>query len=186
MSLSGKIYFLLFLATIIIKGCSPEAGRKTLNFFFDGVSNNEALLQTIHVDTLNVTDTSIVAIIVPSVPQTIYHIPYLEKECAACHDRTSMGKLVMSQPRLCYQCHENFGEKYNVLHGPVAGGYCSDCHHPHFAKEKNLLKRTGQDLCLNCHVSGEGFNTTIHEGIEDTNCTECHNPHGGEDRLMFN
>ena len=183
---SDTKYLLFLLFAFILNACSPEAGKKTLNFFFDGVPSKDVLGQSTSTDSLIGSDTIVTTLNAPSDLQTIYHIPYLDKECAGCHDRTSMGKLVMPQPRLCYQCHENFGEKYYVLHGPVAGGYCSDCHHPHYAKEKNLLKRTGQDLCLNCHVPGEGFNTIIHEGIENTNCTECHNPHGGEDRLMFN
>lgn len=179
-------YIIILPAAIILSGCSPEAGKKTLNFFFDGVPGEDILGKTTNKDSLISSDTTVNTINVPSTSETIYHIPYLEKECAACHEQGSMGKYIMLQPRLCYQCHNNFEDKNKVLHGPVAGGYCSACHHPHFSKEQGLLKRTGQELCLYCHIPGEGFNTRIHEGIEDTNCTECHNPHGGEDSLMFN
>lgn len=186
MSCFGNKYLLLFMAVLILSSCSPEAGRKTLNFFFDGVPSKEVAEQSNDVDSLIKIDSALTNLNVPEKSQIIYHIPYLEKECASCHDQTSMGNLVMPQPRLCYQCHENFEQIYNVVHGPVGGGYCTECHQPHYTKEKYLLRLSGQELCFQCHVTGVTFNTTIHEGIEDTNCTECHNPHGGEDSLMFN
>ena len=186
MSDSGTKYFLIFLTVFFLSACSPEAGKNTLKFFFDGVPGDEVMELKGSNDSLNISDTLAIDSENPTAPLTVYHIPYLEKECATCHDQGAMGKYVMPQPRLCYQCHEIFEERYKVLHGPVGGGYCTACHHPHFTKEKSLLKRPGQELCLYCHAPGEGFNTIIHEGIENTNCTECHNPHGGEDKLMFN
>jgi len=170
----------------VMAGCSPEAGKKTLNFFFDGVPEKQFVAQTAVIDSSNLSDSSASEIKIPPKPENVYHPPYLEKECTACHNLNSMGKFVMPQPQLCYQCHEDFKEIYKVVHGPVAGGYCTACHNPHFTKEKSLLKRTGQKLCLYCHEPGEGFNVESHDGIEDTACTECHNPHGGETRKMFN
>ncbi|MEN8155447.1 MAG: cytochrome c3 family protein, partial [Bacteroidota bacterium] len=78
------------------------------------------------------------------------HHPYREKECALCHNQNRMGSLKEPQPGLCYQCHENFGNKYHFEHGPAAGGHCTECHDPHKSKEEKLLVQTGTDLCLNC------------------------------------
>ena len=186
MFLSESKYLLFISAVFIINACSPEAGKKTLNFFFDGVPSEEMVEQIINNDSLNGIDSTRLNSVAPATLQITYHMPYLEKECASCHEQYSMGNYVLPQPKLCYQCHENFEDKYKILHGPVEAGYCTACHQPHYGNEKNLLKRIGQDLCKHCHAPGVGFNTKIHEGIEDTNCIECHNPHGGEDRLMFN
>ena len=147
MSANGLKYLFIILAIIFLNACSPEGTKKTLNFFFDGVPGEE--VEQIDVaDSLNQPYSSTIVSAISSKPQNIYHLPYLEKECASCHDWSSFGKYVLSQPRLCYQCHEIFKEKYNVMHGPAAGGYCTSCHHPHFSKEKALLIRTGQKLCL--------------------------------------
>jgi len=185
MNNAGSVSSIIIFILILLGGCSPEAGKKALNFFFDGVPGDELLEQTTSIDSIKKPDTTVQETELPNIEMTVYHIPYLEKDCSNCHDQNTMGRYILPQPKLCYQCHENFEERYKTVHGPVAGGYCTACHQPHYAQE-NLLKRSGQELCLNCHVPGESFNTTIHEGIEDTNCIECHNPHGGEDRLMFN
>ncbi|NOX85830.1 MAG: hypothetical protein GXO86_07695 [Chlorobi bacterium] len=116
----------------------------------------------------------------------IFHPPYQEKECANCHNQGQMGKLLEPLPGLCYQCHESFGDQYQVLHGPVDAGFCTQCHNPHMSKNKFLLIRTGQNLCLNCHLSKDVFKNEAHSDIEDADCTECHNPHGGEDRFILN
>ncbi len=186
MKKAGTKYMLMLAAIVFIAGCSPKAGKKTLNFFFDGVPGEESENPVTMGDSLNLSDSLTAVSRVPVVPENIYHLPYLEKECSGCHDQNSMGEYVLPQPALCYQCHEDYAENYKVIHGPVAGGYCTECHHPHYSKEEYLLERTGQSLCLYCHVAGESFSMEVHDGIEDTNCTECHNPHGGEDRYMFN
>ncbi|MDX2443213.1 MAG: cytochrome c3 family protein [Bacteroidales bacterium] len=179
-------YLIAFVAIILCNACSPEAGKKTLNFFFDGIPAESQQVLAIATDTLIIIDSLRPTQENFQKAEITYHIPYVGKECASCHDQDFMGKYVLPQPELCYQCHEDFNNRYEVLHGPVAGGYCTNCHHPHFTKEENLLKRTGQELCLYCHIPGKGFNEQIHVGIENTNCIKCHNPHGGKDRLMFN
>ncbi len=156
---------------------------KTLTFFFDGVPdtvapvhNQDSVLQTGNNNQPENT-------ILPA-PETnrFIHPPYQDRECDICH---SEGALTMPQPQLCYQCHEDFSTKYTFVHGPVAGGYCTACHHPHMGN-KHLLLRKGQDICLFCHEKEQVFKNENHDGIENTNCTECHNPHGGEDRYFFN
>ena len=181
------IFFFTIIASLFI-GCSPEFHYKVLSFFFDGVPDPNKTEITVTNDSLIQIDSTRIKEISGRVlkPQFIIHPPYREKECAGCHDQNSMGKLLLPQPGLCYQCHEDFNETYSLLHGPVAGGYCTSCHSPHMAKLEKLLLRSGQQLCLHCHNSARIFKNEIHEDIEDTNCTECHNPHGGEDRYILN
>lgn len=168
---------------LLFWGCSKEISYKTLNFFFDGVPDtsaipikNETLLQT-----NNTKKTDNLALTVPETNRTI-HPPYKNRKCKICH---TDGGFTMPQPQLCYQCHEDFSSKYAYIHGPVAGGYCTACHHPHMG-EKKLLLRKGQALCFYCHEKEIVFKNENHSGIDETNCTECHNPHGGQDRTLFN
>ena len=178
------LMFVFFLA--VIDSCSPHATNKTLRFFFDGVPVIDTLVTEQITDTANAVSDSLVANRPdPHKTTKFYHAPYREKQCGLCHDQQQMGKLTESQPALCYQCHEDFGDVYKFVHGPVAGGYCTSCHNPHFASDSTLLVRTGQDLCLYCHKPGKGYNEEIHDGIEDTACTECHNPHGADSRELL-
>ncbi len=178
-----RIIAFIFFVSFIVR-CSPQVANKTLRFFFDGVPVKDTLVQVQSVDTTSSFDSDSLTVnrIDPHKATNYYHVPYKEKQCDVCHDGQSMGKMLEPQPELCYQCHESFNDVYKVVHGPVAGGYCTACHSPHFAKDSTLLIRTGQDLCLYCHKPGEGYDTELHDGIEDTSCTECHNPHGGDTR----
>jgi predicted CXXCH cytochrome family protein len=175
------VVFLLYLS-----GCSTTNNYKTLSFFFDGVPDPAKTTSTQVNDTLNNRDTLAFAQNpVNTGPQMQLHSPYQDKKCNSCHDQSKMGKLIKNLPDLCYQCHEDFGTRYKVLHGPVAGGQCSVCHSPHMSLNADLLIRTGQSLCLHCHDAGAILKTAVHQDIKETNCTECHNPHGGENRNIL-
>lgn len=174
------VFFLLFY----LSGCVTTKNYKTLSFLFDGVPNpsktadnqdNDSLLN--HDTTLFAQNTTQKASV-----QTSVHPPYQDKQCNSCHDQSTMGKLIKSPPDLCYQCHEDFSDKYKVIHGPVGGGQCTQCHNPHMSANKELLIRTNQSLCLHCHDSKQVLETEAHLAIKDADCTTCHNPHGGDDR----
>ncbi len=182
---TGVRFLLIVFSLSGMVCCSPEAGQKTLRIFFDGVPEETSRPAFMTTDTSGTPDSLLQARVNPHLTKNYYHLPYQEKQCDACHNQASMGKFTEPQPALCYQCHEDFGDRYKVLHGPVAAGYCTLCHSPHFAKDSTLLIRSGQDLCFYCHRPGETFDTEIHDGIEDTDCTECHNPHGGESRELM-
>ncbi|WP_289053996.1 cytochrome c3 family protein [Carboxylicivirga marina] len=183
-----KLFKLLFFScfTFGVIGCSPENKYKVLSTFFDGVpvpttgvikrvdtvhgpSYNELFLNQKRLENMELKR----------------HAPYDAKECNMCHIPNSMGKLIMEQPNLCYQCHENYNDRYKYIHGPVAAGYCNSCHDPHQSRLNNLNTRDGQDLCMYCHIEKDVFGNENHSDIVDFHCTECHNPHGGEERFMF-
>lgn len=155
-----------------------------LSFFFDGVPEINVNIQK--ADTVvNTTDSNALSLLKPPDIQAeiFVHPPYADRECKICHREG--GEFSEPQPQLCYQCHEDFTSKYLYIHGPVAGGYCTECHHPHSGKKK-LLIRQGQDLCLYCHEKEFIFKNENHSEIGETDCTECHNPHGGQDKTLFN
>ncbi|MCF6342569.1 MAG: hypothetical protein L3J31_07180 [Bacteroidales bacterium] len=178
---------ILFAVVVFIIACTPRSSYKSLSVFFDGVPNPDVIDSIARADSLSKIAMTKDAPARDRVrTEYVFHPPYVDKECASCHDQGQMGKLLEPMPGLCYQCHEDFADQFEVLHGPVGGGFCTECHNPHLTKDKHLLVRTGQDLCLGCHNTNDVFSNEVHEDIEDADCTECHNPHGGDDRFIFN
>jgi predicted CXXCH cytochrome family protein len=181
-----KIIFLCFVALSV--GCSSSGRYRVLSFFFDGVPEpagaNSAATDSLAADSTVAPDAEKRS--QPAAAQYFYHAVYEEKSCESCHDPDNGNQLMEDQPDLCYQCHEDFSEKYSVLHAPVEGGECTSCHNPHLAKNKFLLVRQGQALCFECHFSEDIMETETHQDLGETDCTECHNPHGGEDEQLFN
>jgi predicted CXXCH cytochrome family protein len=114
-----------------------------------------------------------------------FHKPYEQRVCSKCHEKGNSLRLVAQIPELCYLCHEDYHNKYKVLHGPLEVGTCSNCHNPHQSEHKILLTRKGQDLCLFCHDRTDINKTEIHKSIGDKDCWSCHNPHGGADRRFM-
>lgn len=177
--------FILLTAVIVIS-CSPKSNYKVLSVIFDGVPDPYLADSIAKNDSLQKVEDILFRTLEPEKPQFVFHPPYLEKDCAICHDQNVMGRLLFPMPGLCYQCHENFNDQYVALHGPVDAGFCTECHNPHMNKNENLLIREGQELCFQCHTAEDIFRNETHTDIEDVNCTECHNPHGGEDRFILN
>lgn len=188
MPLKRYLYILLFAILVLASmvGCTPKTSYNVLSFFFDGVPDLNQTSMTITTDSLSMADS--MAISENQFPVStpyIFHQPYEQKECDICHNNAFMGQLNEAQPDLCYNCHENFSDVYQYVHGPVVAGYCSKCHNPHLSKLESLLLLEGQSLCLQCHEAEWVFKNESHEGIEDYNCTECHNPHGGDNKYYY-
>ena len=181
--LNRKIILCLLVAVILLTGCSDEVRYKVISFIFDGVPNPEEKEKVVLSDTLNVSDSVVNQQLLTELetPNIIFHSPYQKRKCIECHNQSSMGGMQNKMPELCYKCHENLGNKYKVLHGPVDAGYCNACHHPHYSKNENLLLKTGRELCLDCHLSEDIYSNKIHAKQESTLCTDCHNVHGGDD-----
>jgi predicted CXXCH cytochrome family protein len=182
------ITLMMIIILINLSGCSTTHRYKTLSFFFDGVPNPDKGIAIQSSDSLIRKDTTATAqnSLGKIIPQMYFHPPYKEKECSICHDQTRMGKYTKPQPELCYQCHDDFGTKFKVLHGPVGGGQCVICHSPHQSMNANLLLRQGQAICLYCHNSEQVMAAEQHQDIKDASCMDCHNPHGGDDKFILN
>jgi len=175
---------LLLIFLIINSSCSSEEGRKVLSIFFDGVPQNGMKKQA--TDSVLVNNKSKHKNNKRKITeQMFYHPPYQKRGCDKCHNLQAGNKLIKKPPELCYSCHDNFKNQFAVLHGPVASGFCTQCHNPHLSKFSNLLKRKGQNLCLYCHEKKDVLRNEVHEDIGNSDCTECHNPHGGEDRFLL-
>lgn len=180
MDLNKLLIRITLFSGLFIISCSPKISHNMLSFFFDGVPDPLEISKISSVDTLNISDTAQVISPVVKIarPSLFMHLPYEQKDCMSCHDKRSPGDLTMSEPGLCYSCHENFDNKYKYLHGPVSEGYCSLCHNPHMSETAKLLSRKGQELCYFCHSPEDILSLKTHTEIENSDCQSCHNPHG--------
>lgn len=73
-------------------------------------------------------------------------------------------------------CHDGFA-KLKVVHSPVQGDACDDCHDAVGDKPAHRfkLKAEGAALCSNCHDAFSGKHA--HAPAKEGQCTACHNPH---------
>ena len=180
MNSQGKYTFIFLLIFIfMIIGCS----RKTLSIFFDGVpEESDSTMAANATPTNSVENDSQGQGAVDLAANTqSFHAPFSSKECAACHDKQSMGRYTASEPEMCYQCHDNFTNTYTILHAPVEAGSCTECHNPHQSQYPKLLKSDERAMCFSCHDYTEPNWMSIHEGIDNAKCSECHNPHGSHE-----
>ena len=187
------IGFCLFVCSLIIlfvylSSCSSVPRHKALTFFFDGVPDPAAIKAVHDADSAAAKAKFTGKNKIPTreeIAKSFFHVPYKQKQCSVCHDQGTMGKSKNPQPALCYKCHEDFSKKYKKVHGPVAGGFCTECHNPHMADNKNFLVRKSRQLCLYCHDSGQVLKNETHRKTPDANCVDCHNPHGADDQRML-
>ncbi len=181
--------FRVFLITVLIisAGCSPQAGRKILACFFDGVETRK-----IHDTTrdehaaLSSSETSHKADVVQVIKDSVhYHQPYRDNKCNLCHNFDEPMNKVSPQDDMCYSCHTNYPKKFEFLHKPVANGACTKCHSPHYSKNPSLLLNMGNELCLNCHTEARFRESDIHKKSVDRRCNECHDSHGGSNHYLL-
>ena len=184
-----KLILAIALFAIAIPSCSPEKQFQVLSFFFDGVPApikkpvvDSTLIENINADTSKKITKNVVVVALdgPSI-----HRPYEEHKCTNCHNGEFSNAIIKPVPYLCYTCHEDFNSKYQLLHGPVASGYCTACHDKHEAPHRKLLKAISQDLCFTCHEPKQILKNKKHEKIGKKDCTQCHDPHGGENRSFL-
>lgn len=107
------------------------------------------------------------------------HLPYREKRCNACHDKTQESGLIKPKNQLCFVCHPNI-LKGGVTHGPAAVGGCLECHEPHSSTNPALMKTEKAKLCVGCHKE-KRLAQAMHEKVSSNGmyCMDCHDPHAG-------
>jgi predicted CXXCH cytochrome family protein len=181
-------YIIISILIVTFWTCSAKTQYKYLSFFLDGVPSPQD--STIVEDNRSSVDSSRTkpVLVTTSLRKPTYnlHSPYKDRSCNDCHDSQGSNKLNSNEPDLCYECHDEYKEEFEFLHGPVSSGYCTACHNPHVSENENLLITKKQDICLFCHEKEQVYQNDVHEDVELTECLDCHNPHGGEDRYILN
>lgn len=180
---------MLILFLLLFFGCSPERRHQVMKVIFEGVPDKDSTKNNMTITAYSTgasdsTKSEGVSKMMQA-SQGVTHPPYLSRDCKVCHDDGMRSRTRIRQPDLCYECHTDFKEKFKWVHGPVAGGYCTSCHSPHFSKNAKLVLRQGQQLCLHCHDKESVFKNDTHKDIGETVCMDCHHPHGGEDKLIL-
>lgn len=113
------------------------------------------------------------------------HGPVAKKECEQCHAGRFSNKLKAEREDLCWNCHDPENFTGEVIHGPVAAGYCQGCHDPHRSVYEFLLISDAADLCVSCHEQYDIVAVAEHRDIETDRCQSCHDPHAAELKFML-
>ena len=121
----------------------------------------------------------------PAAPKGSVHLPYQEKRCDDCHDKTKEEGLVAPRGKLCFICHDSI-IKGAFVHGPAGTGDCLACHQPHDSTLPRLLSKEPSKLCVHCHQEAR-VSPKIHDKSAELKipCYDCHNPHVGSNRYFF-
>ena len=181
------ILTMLFISINFI-ACNKYTRYKTLSFLFDDVPPpiDKRISQKDSIATDSLVFANIDQPVLKRTTQTIIrHKVFTKTKCKECHSSTYSNQLKEDPPQLCYQCHENFKEDFDFLHGPVASGYCTVCHNPHKSKNEKLLNFPIDKLCVYCHDIADVLKNDTHEDITPAECLDCHDPHGGDDKFLM-
>jgi predicted CXXCH cytochrome family protein len=92
------------------------------------------------------------------------------------------------QPDLCFTCHRTVQAQFALpAHHRVPEGLmkCTDCHNPHGALTRPLLRKTNWEACVACHLEKRGPFVFEHAAVKVEGCTICHNPHGSVTRHLL-
>ena len=130
------------------------------------------------------------------------HSAVSDKKCTECHENSNSPNALDTKKHgieLCRQCHEKeIDEAFskNRLHWPLAGKVsCLNCHTPHAAKQKKLLKAPITDVCGKCHSDtvelqewsrANPKNKKLCEPVKAGNCVVCHSPHAADYPISMN
>ena len=195
----------LLAAGAALAACSVEENYRVLSFFFDGVPDPDAPVPELELRPVAV-DPAEFARMTPEeragllgrrikAPTVYFHKPVAERRCEECHAIERVGgntsfpsgvpTLVVPLNQLCFRCHDDKrGKRY--VHGPVASGLCTVCHHPHQSSNPFLLRAAVQaDLCEQCHVGELFWTREQHAQYGDTACSACHDPHTSERAMLL-
>lgn len=174
---------LLLITTCFVTGCDPVNRHKVMSTIFDGYPTLPPPEQycTEYVEKLAAEARNEArgkkadkAAVGSSQSQ---HLPYQEKNCSDCHDKSNQNGLIVPRNELCFVCHPDF-IKGSYVHGPVAIGDCLVCHQPHSSAFPKLLTTAKSDICVKCHRE-KRVASGMHDNLaaRQIECVDCHDPH---------
>jgi predicted CXXCH cytochrome family protein len=113
------------------------------------------------------------------------HGPVAEKACDECHSTRYSNQLKAEKEDLCWTCHDPEDFAGEVVHGPVAAGFCLGCHDPHRSQYEFLLLSDRADLCEGCHEQYDMAGIAEHSSGDAGLCQSCHDPHAADRKFML-
>jgi predicted CXXCH cytochrome family protein len=167
-------------------GCAtPEQRHRVLTFLFDGVPPlyPEEPEPTPY-EPVDSQDQQL-ARVRPAAGDMSVHGPVAKRDCSACHATDYSNRLKAEKEDLCWTCHDPEGFGGEVVHGPVAAGYCGECHDPHRSDYRFLLLRAPEDLCEHCHDALSFESLPDHRAEQGGDCHSCHDPHAADLEYML-
>jgi predicted CXXCH cytochrome family protein len=188
MMMMNKVHVacLLFIAACSFAGCDQTTRYKALSTLFDGVPSlpppeqfcsdyAEKRIAEVRDELTDIKTAKVEAGATHS-----KHLPYGEKSCNKCHDKSKKDGLIAPRNQLCFVCHSGFIRGLFV-HGPVAVGDCLACHLPHSSGFPLLLKTERSAICSICHHE-KRIASGLHEKVaaQQIACVDCHDPHFGK------
>ena len=176
---------LFLVAAFSLTGCDPVSRHKALSTLFDGVPS----LPPPEQHCADYADKKVAELRdelsgkkvqkVDVAASKSLHLPYQEKKCDGCHDKSKKDGLVAPRRELCFVCHKGF-IKAEWVHGPVAVSDCLSCHVPHNSAFPSLLKADRNAVCASCHQE-KRLAAVMHDRVmaQQMACIDCHDPHFG-------
>lgn len=205
----------MLLIAAVVAGCSSTTRYKVKTFFFTGVpepGKQQVERPQAEIDIQVATkNTRRRQGVLPPVPYFM-HGPFAAGRCESCHAtteskpfRTGMDKpsdsrakrtvnigdrLAYTEETLCISCHSEKSQaaadaRGLWLHGPVASGWCTQCHSPHKSPRQYLLLKPNIELCTQCHTTADLQITLEHQQNPAVDCVSCHNPHMGLSAMLL-
>jgi len=173
--------FLILVLVCSFVSCTQEKRYRVLSFFFDGVPSyeqsaasdsqpqNSTMLREEQLVTGEMETTSTEL----NNQSEVVHEPFRERACESCHQRSATSFLSEQGSDLCFQCHDYSPFKAAYVHGPVAVGACTFCHHPHRSFQASLLQKPVRELCLSVNrrivLRGRSAHTFTSSRQKETN-----------------
>ena len=175
-------------ALLLALGCSEFSARNFSSFLFDGVPappEPDAYCAPWLAAKQAPLSSSRTGKEASAKPRGSAHLPYVEKQCNDCHDKSKERGLAAPPEKLCFICHDTIVTGAFV-HAPAGAGDCLACHLPHDSVLPRLLAKDNSTLCRQCHQEAR-ISTKVHEKSNEQNipCYDCHNPHAGSNRYFF-
>lgn len=188
--MKSYIYIGLFAvcAVLILSGCDPNTRYKVISTIFDGVPAlppPEQLCEEYAEKQVAEAKAKLLNKETKKGPTGSTHLPYQDKQCDDCHDKSQQGGLIRPKNELCFVCHANFVKGTNV-HGPVATADCQVCHEPHTSIFPKLLKSPPEKICETCHRE-KRIAAAMHDkfAAQQLLCVDCHDPHFGNAQFFL-
>ena len=130
----------------------------------------------------------------PGILYNNVHKPVASRMCNQCHEESGSANPLKTKKEgleLCRACHSQMITQMtgqNRIHWPaISKDGCLNCHNPHAAPAKGLLKAPMITLCGGCHedtIKRQERSVTKHEPVKEGVCTACHDPHASNNVLL--